>query len=175
MREIALITVKIVDETSKLQELDVQSLYTPDCTDYVAAHNMRRVEVASPVFCNSPQSDAKPVYIPVSAMTVVRVEPCNPDSALGAIIAGNEGAFVGSIVGTLGRVGVKLLDAENGNRSELDQWSRTLGGYGVDSVNMVQFYAVFSVRLIDDEVGASLEGVLRLDKIDMAIDEAIML
>jgi len=181
MRELALVTLRIVDETIQLQPEDVRSLYTPDYTNPVAADNMVKLErpTGAVVLDGAVHetSDGGHTYQPKAQMSVVRIEPCNFDSALGALILEDERTFVSQFVTKLGNAGMKLLDHENDDRSRIHDMSKTLGGDGVDPVDMIQFYAVFSVFINRDvdTVGCYLEGVLRLDKIDMAIDEAILL
>lgn len=180
MRELALVTLRIVDESVQLQQEEVQSLYTPDYTNHVAVENMAKLERPTgraPDVVVHETSDGGPTYRPKAQMTVIRIEPCNPDSALGALMDEDERTFAGQVVSKLGTAGMKLLDHENNDRHSLHEMSKTLGGDGVDPVDMIQFYAVFTVSLnrSDDRVDAVLEGVLRLDKIDMAIDEAILL
>ena len=172
MRELALITLRIVDETTRLQAEEMDGLYTPDYPgSVVAKEHLDKRTVGEPEIGMADQF----VYCPLAEMSVMRVEPCNPDSALGLLLVTNEIAFVSSCINRLGHVGLKLLDQENDARSKLHAMSKTLGGDGVDRTDMVQFYAVFDVSANGDEVFADLEGVLRLDKIDMAIDEAILL
>lgn len=176
MRELALVTLKIVDETTQLQPEEAEHLYTPDFTDHMAVNNMDRLLAEPPVADAVMQTaEGAVAFRPTSEMTVVRIEPCNPDSVLGAMMAANELSFVSQFIAKIGKAGMRLLDAENDNRSELDRMSKTLGGDGVERTDMVQFYAVFSVAVRDDALQSVLEGVLRLDRIDMAIDEAVML
>ena len=176
-----MVTLRIVDETIQLQPEEVRSLYTPDYTNHVAVENMSKLErPAVPegqpgILHETAEGDV--AYQPRAQMTVIRVEPCNPDSALGALMSEDERTFVAQVIDKLGTAGMKLLDHENDDRSRLHDMSKTLGGDGVEPVDMIQFYAVFSVSFNreNDCVDSALEGVLRLDKIDMAIDEAILL
>lgn len=181
MRELALVTLRIVDETIQLQEEETRSLYTPDYANHVARENMTKLERptgrAPDVVVHETSDSGLPTYQPRAQMTVIRVEPCNPDSALGAAMYNDERTFVSEFILKLGTAGLKLLDHENDDRSRLHDMSKALGGDGLDPVDMIQFYAVFSVAFNHghDCVESALEGVLRLDKIDMAIDEAILL
>ena len=180
MRELALVTLRIVDETTRFQPEEVQSLYTPDYPHgHVAVEHMEELSRPEGQADGAihETSDGGIQFRPHAQMTVIRVEPCNPDSALGAVMLEDERQFMGEFVSKLGIAGMKLLDHENDDRNRLHDMSKTLGGDGVEPVEMIQFYAVFGVTFnrATDSVEANLEGVLRLDKIDMAIDEAILL
>ncbi|MGV0949330.1 MAG: hypothetical protein ACOYB3_01565 [Azonexus sp.] len=159
------------------------SLYTPDYPHgHVAVDHMEELKRPDgpdghPGVAVHETSDGGIQFRPHAEMTVIRVEPCNPDSALGVVALEDERQFMGEFVSKLGIAGMKLLDHENDDRNRLHDMSKALGGDGVEPVEMIQFYAVFGVTFnrSTDSVEASLEGVLRLDKIDMAIDEAILL
>lgn len=157
------------------------SLYTPDYTNHVASENMVKLErpTGAEVVDGAIHETAEgtTAYQPKAQMSVIRIEPCNFDSVLGALVLEDELTFVSQFITKLGNAGMKLLDHENDDRSRIHDMSKTLGGDGVDPVEMIQFYAVFSVFLnrANNTVDTDLEGVLRLDKIDMAIDEAILL
>lgn len=177
MRELALITFRIVDETTKLQPSEVNGLYTSDYANgsIRSSDHMQRLAVGELVDGDSIECEY--VYQPRSQMTVVQIEPCNPDSALGVMLACLPDRLVSGCLGKLTNAGLTLLDHENDDRSRIHEMSKTLGGDGVEPTDMVQFYAVFAVSVNPDidSVEGMLEGVLRLDKIDMAIDEAVLL
>lgn len=178
MRELALVTFKIVDESARFQPEEVQGLYTPDFTDSTAAVNMQRLERGNQTGqagVVEQTSDGDLQFAPRDEMSLVRVEPCNPDSALGNALLADEKQVVGQFLTKLAAAGEKLLVTDNDERSQLHTLSKTLGGDGVERTDTVQFYAVFDLSAHGEEVSITLEGVLRLDKIDMAIDEAIFL
>lgn len=179
MRELALVTFRIVDETTRLQPEEVAGLYTDDYANKIAADNMSRLE-RPPVPDGQPgiiheTADGTVEFVPRAEMSVIRVEPCNPDSALGAALLDNEKQVVSGIIGKLSAAGERLLTADNDERAHLHDLSKTLGGDGVERTDRTQFYAVFDLSAHGDQVNISLEGILRLDKVDMAIDEAILI
>lgn len=173
-----MVTLRIVDETIRFQEEEVGSLYTPDYgAEIKAVDHLVRLERGAPNDTAVHQtSDDVVEFHPRATMSVVRVEACNPDSLLGVLMISNELEIVRSCLPGLGSAGMVLLDRENEMRSELHRMSKTLGGDGLEPVSMIQFYAVFQLALnsLGDKVVSVLEGVLRLDKIDMAIDEAAL-
>lgn len=176
MRELALVTFRIVDENNRFQPEEVAGLYTDDYANKVAAENMERLERGEPVIGVIHQTaDGFVEFVPRAEMSVVRVEPCNPDSALGAALLDNEKEIVTNILSKLSAAGERLLASENEDRSRLHDLSKTLGGDGVERTDRTQFYAVFDLSAHGEQVNITLEGVLRLDKVDMAIDEAILL
>lgn len=183
MRELALVTFRIVDENTRFQAEEVRGLFTPDYDNHYAWPNMERLdrpdyaESVPKQFVVSQTADGDTQFRPKAEMVIMRIEPCNLDSALGGIMMDSDAEYelVETYIEKLAKAGERLLEVDNKERLRLHDMSRALGGSGLEKTDQTQFYAVFDVSAAGDQVAAVLEGVLRLDKVAMAIDEAIML
>lgn len=176
MRELALVTYRLVDNDSRLSEGDIVGWYTPDYTDHDAVKAAEKVTFDH-LFSGGPgEAVPEPYYRPRAEMAIIRVEPCNPDSELGHLLLHESHSIICGCLHKLSVIGQKRLNSDNTDRHQLDLISRGLGGSGIESTDTNQFYAVFDVSQSEDEKAeVILEGLLRLDQIDMCIQEAVML
>jgi hypothetical protein len=164
MRELSLITVRIVDETARIDEAEIDSFYTTD-NDGLAVPAIKFMRRGA---------DLVPDY----EMALVRIEPCNPDSVLGvAMLEDVDRDIIKKSLRQLETAGLKLLDADNARRKELHSMSKTLSGDGVSAISEVQFYAVFELVRSGGVTSVCLQGVLDLDcpALGVVVNEAILL
>lgn len=177
MRELALITLRIVDENSRLYREEVDGWWAVTGLLSYAEDQMDRIERPNaPKFPGvSETSDSiEPQFRPVQKTALLRLHVCNPDSALG-VVADDEEEILKPCFDKLERAGLKLLQDELQHRKELNDMSKLLLGEGVEPVDRIQFYAVFQLVDRGEEINCALEGVLRLDQVGVSIDEAILL
>lgn len=182
MRELALVSIRNVDKTDRLYPEEVDGWYvnangtTAYPEDFMLLIHRPTGEPKSDEVHQTSDSTESQLQ-PETPLTLIRVEACNSDSILDELF--KECDELSRCIDKIERAGVKLLKSDNRRRIELNEMSKLLSGDGVEQSKTIQFYAVFQITVkgsgVEAEAFANLEGVLRLDKIDMAIDEAVLL
>lgn len=176
MRDLALVTFRIVDENSRIYPEDALAMFT-DLGPLDAKANMTKLDRnATPDPWDIIQtSDGDEQYIPKHKLNTIQLEPCNLDSALGFCYMNDLTDIVRGCIGKLIHAGQRLLSEENERRKSVDRMSRTLFGDGVEQVNEVKFYAVFNTCVEHDgtEVWVEFDGVLCMQKLGLAMYEEI--